>query len=102
MIDLLQTPLHAWHAAHGARLVDFAGWHMPVQYKSIVEEHNATRTAAGVFDVSYMGRIRFDGPGSAALLVRLLTRKVVGTGPAKIRYALVWKEAGGIREDVPV
>ena len=72
MTALLQTPLHAWHAAHGARLVDFAGWHMPVQYKSIVEEHNATRIAAGVFDVSHMGRIRFDGPGAAGFLDRLL------------------------------
>lgn len=100
MTALLHTPLHAWHAAHGARLVDFAGWHMPVQYKSIVEEHNATRTAAGVFDVSHMGRIRFDGPGAAAFLDRLLTRKVVGMGPAKIRYSLICNEAGGILDDV--
>ena len=99
---LLQTPLHAWHAAHGGRLVDFAGWHMPVQYKSIVEEHNATRTAAGAFDVSHMGRIRFDGPGSAAFLDRLLTRKVVGMGPGKIRYSLVCNQAGGILDDVLV
>jgi len=102
MTALLQTPLHAWHAAHGARLVDFAGWHMPVQYKSIVEEHNATRTAAGVFDVSHMGRIRFDGPGSTGFLDRLLTRKVVGIGPGKIRYSLVCNEAGGILDDVLV
>jgi aminomethyltransferase len=100
MTALLHTPLHAWHAAHGARLVDFAGWHMPVQYKSIVEEHNATRTAAGVFDVSHMGRIRFDGPGAAPFLDRLLTRKVVGMGPGKIRYSLICNEAGGILDDV--
>ena len=99
---LLTTPLHAWHSAHGARLVDFAGWHMPVQYKSIVEEHNATRSAAGAFDVSHMGRIRFDGPGSAPFLDRLLTRKVVGMGPGKIRYSLVCNEAGGILDDVLV
>ena len=102
MAALSRTPLHAWHAAHGARLVDFAGWHMPVQYKSIVEEHNATRTAAGVFDVSHMGRIRFDGAGSAGFLDRLLTRKVVGMGPGKIRYSLVCNEAGGILDDVLV
>ena len=102
MTALLQTPLHAWHAAHGARLVDFAGWHMPVQYKSIVEEHNSTRTAVGVFDVSHMGRIRFDGPGAAGFLDRLLTRKVVGMGPGKIRYSLVCNEAGGILDDVLV
>jgi aminomethyltransferase len=48
---LLETPLAAWHAAHGGRMVDFAGWTMPVQYASIVEEHLATRRAAGIFDV---------------------------------------------------
>lgn len=100
--ELLQTPLHAWHAAHGGRLVDFAGWSMPVQYGSIVEEHQATRTAAGVFDVSHMGRLRLDGPGAAAFLDRLLTRKVVGMGPGKIRYSLMCNEAGGILDDVLV
>ncbi len=100
--DLLTTPLHAWHVAQGGRLVDFAGWHMPVQYKSIVEEHQATRQAAGVFDVSHMGRIRFSGSGSTQFLDRVLTRKVVGMGPGKIRYSLVCNESGGILDDVLV
>lgn len=99
---LLETPLHAWHAAHGGRLVDFAGWSMPVQYGSIIDEHQATRTAVGLFDVSHMGRLRIDGPGGAALLDRLLTRKVLGLGPGKIRYSLVCKEDGGILDDVLV
>ena len=59
-------------------MVDFAGWSMPVQYGSIVAEHQATRQAAGLFDVSHMGRLRLDGSGAAAFLDRLLTRKVVG------------------------
>jgi len=100
--SLLRTPLADWHSAHGGRMVDFAGWSMPVQYGSIVEEHLATRRAAGLFDVSHMGRLRFDGPGSAALLERLLTRKVVGMGPGKIRYSLVCNERGGILDDVLV
>jgi aminomethyltransferase len=99
---LLETPLHAWHAAHGGRLVDFAGWSMPVQYGSIIDEHQATRKAVGLFDVSHMGRLRIDGPGGAALLDRLLTRKVNGLGPGKIRYSLVCKEDGGILDDVLV
>lgn len=99
---LLKTPLHAWHAANGGRLVDFAGWSMPVQYGSIIDEHQATRTAVGLFDVSHMGRLRIDGPGGAAFLDRLLTRKVVGLGPGKIRYSLVCKEDGGILDDVLV
>ena len=54
-----RTPLYDWHVAHGARIVDFAGWDMPVQYTSIVEEHQAVRTAAGLFDISHMGRLSF-------------------------------------------
>ena len=100
--SLRNTPLADWHSAHGGRMVDFAGWSMPVQYGSIVEEHHATRRAAGLFDVSHMGRLRFDGPGAAALLDRLLTRKVVGMGPGKIRYSLVCCESGGILDDVLV
>src|SRR5437868_8736525 len=91
---LLRTPLADWHSAHGGRMVDFAGWSMPVQYGSIVEEHQRVRQAAGLFDVSHMGRLRFDGPGAAALLDRLLTRKVVGMGPGKIRYSLVCNASG--------
>ena len=99
---LNKTPLSEWHAAHGGRMVDFAGWSMPVQYGSIVDEHHATRRSAGLFDVSHMGRLRFDGPGSAALLDRLLTRKVAGMGTGKIRYSLVCNERGGILDDVLV
>jgi aminomethyltransferase len=83
-------------------MVDFAGWSMPVQYGSIVAEHQATRTAAGLFDVSHMGRLRLDGAGAVAFLDRLLTRKVVGQGPGKIRYSLVCNESGGILDDVLV
>ncbi len=99
---LAQTPLHAWHAAHGGRMVDFAGWSMPVQYASIVTEHNATRTAVGLFDVSHMGRIRFSGPGSEAFLDRLVTRRVAGMKLGQIRYALMTNDDGGILDDVLV
>jgi aminomethyltransferase len=75
---------------------------MPVQYGSIVAEHQATRQAAGLFDVSHMGRLRLDGSGAAAFLDSLLTRKVVGMGPGKIRYSLVCNEGGGILDDVLV
>jgi aminomethyltransferase len=99
---LLRTPLCDWHSAHGGRMVDFAGWSMPVQYGSIVAEHQATRQAAGLFDVSHMGRLRLDGEGAAAFLDRLLTRKVIGQGPGKIRYSLVCNQSGGILDDVLV
>src|SRR5262245_20770133 len=99
---LLQTPLFDWHATHGGRLVKFAGWSMPVQYTSIVAEHNATRTAVGLFDVSHMGRFRFEGPGAERLLDRLFTRRVAGIKPGVIRYSLVTAEDGGILDDVLV
>lgn len=95
-----RTPLYEWHAEQGARIVDFAGWAMPVQYKSIVEEHRATRTAAGVFDISHMGRLRFEGPDAAKLLDQLLTRRVTDLPPGRIRYSLMTNEQGGILDDV--
>jgi aminomethyltransferase len=99
---LLETPLHAWHAAHGARLVDFAGWSMPVQYTSIVTEHNAVRNAAGLFDVSHMGRLRFTGQRAAEFLDCLVTRRVTDMQPGQVRYALITNDIGGIIDDVLV
>jgi len=99
---LAQTPLTTWHASHGGRMVDFAGWSMPVQYTSIVAEHQATRASAGVFDISHMGRLRFDGAGAAAFLDRLVTRRVSDMRPGRIRYGLVTNDAGGILDDVLV
>lgn len=86
---LLQTPLAAWHEAHGGRMVDFAGWRMPVQYASIVEEHVATRTVAGMFDVSHMGRLAVAGPAARHWLESLLTRRVADMDVGRVRYTLV-------------
>lgn len=104
---LARTPLADWHAAHGGRLVDFTGWLMPVQYSSIVAEHTATRTAAGLFDISHMGRLRFNardaaGRGAVEFLDRLVTRRVRDQQPGQVRYALVTNDAGGILDDVLV
>jgi aminomethyltransferase len=102
MADLLQTPLHDWHAAHDGRMVEFGGWSMPVQYTGIVEEHLATRDVCGVFDISHMGRLRFDGPAAVRLLDSLLTRRVDNIPLGRIRYSLVTNEAGGVLDDVLV
>lgn len=99
---LATTPLAAWHAAHGGRMVDFAGWSMPVQYTSITAEHTATRAAASLFDVSHMGRLRFTGPGAAALLDAVLTRHVAPLAPGRVAYSLVCDERGGVLDDVLV
>ena len=83
-------------------MVPFAGYEMPIQYESIVSEHTACRTKAALFDVSHMGRLRFDGEGSAALLDRLLTRRVTDLGIGQVRYGMVCREDGGILDDVLV
>ena len=100
--QLRETALHDWHVAHGGTMVEFAGWSMPVKYGSIVDEHQATRQAAGLFDVSHMARFRFDGPDAAQLLSSLITRKVLGMRDGQIRYGLITQEAGGILDDVLV
>ncbi|MBQ18885.1 MAG: glycine cleavage system protein T [Planctomycetaceae bacterium] len=99
---LLRTPCHGWHVANGARLVDFSGWEMPVQYTSITEEHRAVRTAAGLFDISHMGRIVFRGRDACRLLDRLVTNDVASIEVGRVRYALVCNTAGGILDDVLV
>ena len=91
---LLETPLAAWHAAHGGRMVDFAGWRMPVQYTSIVEEHLATRQAAGMFDVSHMGRLSVTGPAAIGWLESLLTRRVADMAEGQVRYTLISSDEG--------
>src|SRR5262245_48009864 len=100
--ELLRTPLHEWHLKHGGRMVDFAGWSMPVQYKSIADEHNATRNAVGVFDISHMGRLQFYGPNIASALDYVVTRRATDLKPGQIRYGLVCNEQGGILDDVRV
>ena len=100
--ELAKTPLDAWHRANGGKMVPFAGYEMPVQYESIVSEHHACRRAAALFDVSHMGRLRFDGDGSEQFLDHILTRKVADLPVGGVRYGLICKEDGGILDDVLV
>ena len=93
--SLATTPLTQWHLAHGARTAEFAGYQMPIQYTSIVAEHNATRNAAGLFDISHMGRLRFEGGRADQLLDHLLTRRVTDMKPGMVRYSLMCNEEGG-------
>ncbi len=99
---LLRTPLYDWHVAHGARMVEFAGWAMPVQYTSIIDEHVATRSSVAITDISHMGRLRFEGPGAAVFLAEMLTRRVADMELGQIRYSLMTNDAGGILDDVLV
>jgi aminomethyltransferase len=99
---LSKTPLDAWHRDAGAKLVPFAGYEMPIQYAGIVAEHTACRTAGALFDVSHMGRLRFDGVGSEQLLDHLLTRRISDMPIGGVRYALICNAAGGVLDDVLV
>lgn len=99
---MLQTALIDFHRSQNARLVDFAGWEMPVVYTSIIDEHHWTRRHASLFDVSHMGRVRFDGAGAEALLERLCTRPIGTMKPGQSRYGHVCREDGGILDDVIV
>jgi aminomethyltransferase len=83
-------------------MVDFAGWRMPIQYSSIVEEHHAVRRAAGLFDIAHMGRLWFGGADAVRFLDHLLTNHVEKMKPGQVRYALVCRPDGGILDDVLV
>src|SRR5438046_8857526 len=82
----LRTPLYDWHVAHGARMADFAGWDMPIQYGSIIDEHQAVRTAAGLFDISHMGRLSFGGPDSLDLIQRVYTNNAATLNDFQARH----------------
>jgi aminomethyltransferase len=99
---LRRTPLYDEHKALGARLVDFAGWQMPVQYEGIKAEHQAVRTAAGLFDVSHMGEAFFRGPDAEKAVQRLVTRDVSRLETGQSGYSAVCYEDGGTVDDVLV
>lgn len=83
-------------------MVDFAGWEMPVQYSSIVDEHNAVRNAVGLFDISHMGRLQFHGDSSQAFLNGVLTNDTAKLNVGDVRYSLICGKDGGILDDVLV
>jgi len=98
-----RTPLHAWHVAHGARMVPFAGWSMPLQYATgILAEHRAVREAAGLFDISHMGRLEISGPEALTLLQYTTTNDVAALAPGRAQYSLVCHATGGTMDDVVV
>ncbi|MDQ8179667.1 glycine cleavage system aminomethyltransferase GcvT [Pelagicoccus sp. SDUM812005] len=102
MSDAKRTPLYDFNVAHGGRMVDFAGWEMPVQYTSIVDEHKATRAAAGLFDVSHMGEATVEGAGAEAFLNYVLTNDVSGMDDGKALYSLMCRPDGGVVDDLLV
>ena len=102
MSELKRTPLRDFHAAHGARLVDFAGWEMPVQYRSILEEHKAVRKTAGLFDVSHMGEVDVKGPDALRYLNHVVTNDVSKLFPGRVLYSPMCYPNGGVVDDLLV
>ena len=95
-----RTPLYDRHVAAGARMVDFAGWEMPVQYQGVVQEHIAVRRSCGIFDVSHMGQIETSGPGALALLQLLLSNDVERIAAGGAQYSVLCREDGGVLDDL--
>lgn len=99
--ELKKTHLHAWHVEHGGRMVPFAGWEMPVQYPSgPMEEHRATRNAAGLFDIDHMGQMEIRGPEAESFVNWLVTYDVRQLAMYESHYSLMCYADGGIVDDV--
>ena len=99
---LKPLPLRERHLAAGARMAPFAGWEMPLQYSGIVAEHRAVRNAAGIFDVSHMGRVWVRGPDAARQIRSATTYDVTRIEPGRTHYSLYCNERGGIEDDIIV
>ncbi len=97
---LKRTPLFAAHRKLGARLVEFGGWEMPVQYTSILDEHQTVRQAAGVFDISHMGEVLVVGPDAVRFLNRVLTNDITKLSVGQGQYTLMCNEQGGVVDDL--
>lgn len=102
IIETQALPLDAWHRSRGARMVPFAGYHMPIQYDGIIAEHLWTRENAGLFDVSHMGQLQLIGPEVAKALEALVPSDIAGLAPGKMRYSLLLGADGGILDDLMV
>lgn len=97
-----RTPLYDEHIAAGARIIDFAGFAMPVEYSGIIAEHKTVRSAAGLFDLSHMGEISVSGPGAADFLEWVVTNHVANMKEGQARYTAICRPDGGIVDDVVI
>lgn len=102
VLPSLTLPLDGWHRTRGGRMVEFAGYWMPVQYEGIIAEHLWTRANAGLFDVSHMGQIEISGDGVEAALEAVLPADLAGLRAGRVRYSLLLDENGGLLDDLMV
>ena len=101
-MTLKRTPFYEIHRAAGARLIDFGGWEMPVQFSGILDEHRTVRERVGLFDVSHMGEVRFVGPRALEAVQRLVTNDVFQIVDGQAQYTTMCNESGGIVDDLIV
>ena len=101
-IALRRSPLHARHVALGAKLADFGGWEMPIEYAGagVLKEHAAVREGVGVFDVSHLGKATVAGPGAAAYVDSCLTNALGRIAPGEAQYTLCCDDTGGVVDDL--
>lgn len=101
-MSLRQTPLHSRHVALGAKMADFGGWDMPIEYAGTVAEHTAVREDVGVFDVSHMGYTEIVGPGALTWLNSVVANDIDRVGPGQAQYSLLCDDSGGVIDDLIV
>jgi len=102
MSDLKRTPLNQWHRDHGAKMVDFGGWDMPIQFGGILAEHQAVRERAGLFDVSHMGEVAVRGGDALAFIQHLITNDAGGLEIGQAQYTVMVNDDGGVIDDLLV
>lgn len=102
MTSSKQTPLAAWHREHGAKLVDFAGWEMPIRYEGVLAEHHCVRQRCGIFDVSHMGELRVRGGDARGQVDRLVTNDVSSLAGGAVLYTAMCNEEGRVLDDLLV
>ncbi len=95
-----RTPLYEAHRVGGGKLVEFAGWEMPIQYTGVVDEYHSVRSRAGLFDVSHMGRLQVEGSGSLAFLQRMTTNDLARLPVGQAHYSMLCNPDGGIKDDI--
>ncbi len=102
MIQAKQTPLADWHRSHGGKMVEFAGYEMPIRYEGVLAEHRRVRHQCGMFDVSHMGELEVRGGAARAEVHRLVTNDVASLEPGQVVYTAMCNEAGGVLDDLLV
>ncbi len=100
--DLLRTPLEDRHIAAGAKMVPFAGWHMPVQYSGVIDEHRTVRSAAGLFDLGHMGQVDISGPDALTFINYIASNDSSVLAPSEAHYTLLLYPDGGVIDDIIV